>query len=151
LNDDLAGSVAALELIEQWREQYKEEQLGNFFGRLETEIRADRDTLREVMHSLGIHQSTIRQAGAWAAEKMARARLKVVGDDPALVLMLEGLIMGISGKRMLWRSLAVSKVPNGAKWDFEQLQHRAEDQIEQAEAERIKAAQRAFAFASDQG
>ena len=58
--------------------------------------------------------------------------------------------MGISEKKLLWRSLAVAKVPNTSKWDFEQLQRRAEDQIERVEAERIRAAQRAFAGASDQ-
>src|SRR5262249_4463540 len=129
LNDHLAGSVVALELIEHWQEQYKEELLESFFGRLGTEIRVDRDTLREVMDSLGIDESTVRQTGAWAAEKMARARLKVLGDEPGLVLALEGLIMGISGKHMLWRSLAVAKVANGSNWDFEQLQRRAEDQM----------------------
>jgi len=150
-NDHLAGSVAGLELVEHWQERHKGDVLESFFGRLETESCVDRDTLREVMDSLGVDESTIRQTGAWAAEKMARARLTVVDDEPGFVLALEGLIMGISGKRMLWRSLAVAKVANASKWDFKQLQRRAEDQIEQAEAERIKAAQRAFACASDQG
>jgi hypothetical protein len=51
---------------------------------------------------------------------------------------------------MLWRSLAVANVPNRFEWDFEQLQRRAEDQIERAETERIRAAQRAFVRGSDQ-
>ena len=57
---------------------------------------------------------------------------------------LEGLIMGIFGKRMLWRSLEMANVLNTSKWDFEHLERRAEDQIQRAEAERIQAAQRAF-------
>jgi hypothetical protein len=150
LNDHLAGSVAALELLANLREQHKGEPLGDFFGNLNGEIDADKEALREVMRSLGIEESAVRQTGAWAAEKVARARLKIAGDEPGLVLALEGLIMGIFGKRMLWRSLAVAKVPNTSKWDFEQLQRRAEDQLERAEAERIQAAQRAFAGATDQ-
>ena len=144
LNDHLAGSVAALELIEHWREQHKDELLGKFFGNLETEIRADQAKLCELMHSLGIKASTVRQAGAWAAEKVARARLKIAGDQPGLVLTLEGLTMGIYGKRMLWRALAAANLPDSSQWDFEELQHRADRQIEQAEAERIRVARDAF-------
>ena len=151
MNDHLAGAVAALELIEHRREKYKGERLEKFFGTLKGDIEADKETLQDVMRSVGIEESTVRQAGAWAAEKVARARLKIAGDESGLVLALEGLIMGIFGKRMLWRALAVAKVPNTSKWDFEQLRRRAEDQIERAEAERIQAAQYAFAGASDQG
>lgn len=150
LNDHLAGAVAALELIEHRQEEYKDEPLGRFFESLKAEIEADKETLCELMRSLEIKESTVRQTGAWAAEKVARARLKIAGDQSGLVLALEGLIMGIFGKKMLWRSLAVANVPNTSQWDFVQLQQRAEDQIERAETERMKAAQRAFADAADQ-
>ena len=150
LNDHLAGAVAALELLADLREQHKNEPLGDVLGTLEVDIDADKEALREVMRSLGMEESTVRQTGAWAAEKVAHARLKIAGDQPGLVLALEGLIMGINGKRMLWRSLAVAKVLNPSKWDFEKLERRAEDQIERAEAGRIRAAQRAFHGASDQ-
>jgi hypothetical protein len=150
LNDHLAGAVAALELLTNLREQHKDEPLRDVFGTLKVDIDADKEVLREVMRSLGIEESTVRQTGAWAAEKVARARLKIAGDQPGLVLALEGLIMGINGKRMLWRSLAVAKVLNPAKWNFEKLERRAKDQIERAEAARIQATQRAFHGASDQ-
>jgi hypothetical protein len=150
LNDHLAGAVAALELLENLREQHKDEPLGDVFGTLKVDIDADKEALREVMRPLGIEESAVRQTGAWAAEKVARARLKIAGDQPGLVLALEGLIMGINGKRMLWRSLAAANLPNTSKWDFEELQRRAEEQIERAEVKRIQAAQRAFAGATDQ-
>jgi hypothetical protein len=151
LNDHLAGAVAALELIEHRQEDYKNEPLGEFFNRLGADIDADKEVLRELMRSLGIKESTVRQTGAWAAEKVARARLSIAGDESGLVLALEGLSMGIFGKRMLWRSLASANIPNASKWDFVQLQRRAEDQIELVEAERMKAAQRAFVNGRDRG
>jgi hypothetical protein len=150
LNDHLAGSVAALELIEHWREQHKDEPLGNFFDRLETEIRADQDMLRDLMNSLGIEESSVRQTGAWMSEKVARVRLKIAGDQPGLVLALEGLIMGIVGKRMMWRALAAANLPHASRRDFDELQRRAQQQIEQTEAERIRAARYAFAGTGDQ-
>ena len=147
LNDHLAGAAAALELLANLREQHKNEPFADFLGALEADIDADKDVLRELMRAFRIEESAVRQTGAWAAEKVARARLKIAGDQAGLVLALEGLIMGINGKRMLWRSLAAAKLPNTSQWDFEELQRRAERQIEQAERERIRAALRAFAGA----
>ena len=105
LNDHLAGSISALELIAHWAEAHKGEPLGSFFVETEREIKADQDTLRDVMRTLGIEESKVRQAGAWVAEKVGRARLMIAGDEQGslgLVLTLEGLIMGVTGKKLLW-------------------------------------------------
>ena len=66
-----------------------------------------------------------------------------------LVLALEGLIMGITGKQLLWRSLGTANLPKTEGFDFKELQRRAEEQIERTEAERIRAAQQAFASPAD--
>src|SRR5215468_9376183 len=100
LNEHLAGSVSALELIAHWAEAHKGEPLGSFFLETEKEIKADQDALREVMRTLGVEESKVRKAGAWAAEKVGRARLMIAGDEPGnlgLVFTLEGLIMGVTG------------------------------------------------------
>jgi hypothetical protein len=147
LNDHLAGSVGALELVGHWAQLYKGKPLGTFFTDIEAQIRADQDTLRDLMRSLGIKESNVRRAGAWAAEKVGRARFMIAGDEPAglgLVLTLEGLIMGIAGKRLMWRALAAVNLPKLEAFDFKELQRRAEQQIERTEAERIRAARRAF-------
>jgi hypothetical protein len=150
LNDHLAGSISALELIAHWVKVHKGEPLGNFFAGTEREIKADQDTLCDVMRTLGVEKSKVRQAGAWAAEKVGRARLIIAGDEAGrlgLVLTLEGLIMGVTGKKLMWRSLAATKLPPLSTYNFEQLQHRAEQQIERLDAERIAAVRQAFAGA----
>jgi hypothetical protein len=147
LNDHLAGSVSALELIAHWVKVHKGEPLGRFFVETEREIKADQDTLRDVMRTLGAEESKMRQAGAWAAEKVGRVRLMIAGDEQGslgLVLTLEGLIMGVTGKKLLWRALAAAKLPRLNSYNFEQLQRRAEQQIERIEAERIRAVSQAF-------
>ena len=104
LNDHLAGSVSALELTEHWAHLHKERPLGVFFSQIDTEIRADQNVLRNLMHRIGIEESGVRQAGAWAAEKVGRVRLMIAGGQQGslgLVLTLEGLIMGIVGKKLL--------------------------------------------------
>ena len=148
LNDHLAGSVGALELIAHWAEIHKGEPLGRFFLEIEKEIKADQEMLRDVMRTLGVEESKVRKVAAWAAEKVGRARLVVAGDEPnglGLVLTLEGLIMGVTGKKMLWRTLAAAKLPELNSYDFEELQRRAEQQVEHIEAERMLAIRQAFA------
>jgi hypothetical protein len=147
LNDHLAGSVGAIELIAHWAKLYQGKPLGAFFTDLESEIRADQDRLRDLMRCLGVEESKVRQAGAWAAEKLGLARFVIAGDEPGglgLVLVLEGLIMGITGKQLLWRALDAANLPKAEGFDFKELQRRAEEQIERIEAERIQAARRAF-------
>jgi hypothetical protein len=150
LNDHLAGSISALELIDHWADVHRGEPLGSFFVETGREIKADQDTLRDVMRALGVEESKMRQAGAWVAEKVGRARLIIAGDEPGslgLVLTLEGLIMGVTGKKLLWRALAAAKLPRLNTYNFEQLQRRAEHQVERIEAERISAIREAFAGA----
>jgi hypothetical protein len=147
LNDHLAGSVGALELIAYWAHLHDDKPLGVFFSDLKMEIRSDQDKLRDLMQHLGIKESNVRKAGAWAAEKAGRARLMIAGDEPdslGLMLTLEGLIMGIFGKKLMWRSLAEAKLPQLKAYDFEYLQRRAEQQIEQIETKRMRAAAEAF-------
>src|SRR5262245_57129399 len=151
LNDHLAGSVSALELIDHWVNAHKGEPLGNFFSKIEKEIKEDQDMLRDVMRTLGVQESKVRKAGAWAAEKIGRARMIFGGDEPdslGLVLTLEGLSMGVTGKKLLWRSLVAAKLARLHSYDFEQLQRRAEQQVAQIEVERISAIRRAFAGAT---
>lgn len=151
LNDHLAGSISALELIAHWAEVPKDKALGSFFVKIEREIKSDQKTLRDVMRTLGVEESRLRKIGAWAAEKVGRARLIVAGDKPGelgLVLTLEGLIMGVTGKTLLWDALAAAKLPGLDRYDFEELQRRAEQQVERIEAERISAVRQTFAGAN---
>jgi hypothetical protein len=150
LNDHFAGSISALEVIAHWAEAHKGERLGSFFVEIEREIKADQETLRDVMRNLGVEESKVRQVGAWAAEKIGRARLIIAGDEPGslgLVLTLEGLIMGVTGKKLLWVALEAAKLPRLNSYNFEQLQRRAEQQVERIEAERISAVRQTFAGA----
>ena len=154
LNDHLAGSVSALELIAHWAHLHKDKPLGVFFSQLDTEIRADQKVLRNLMHGLGVEESSLRQAGAWAAEKVGRVRLMIAGGEKGslgLVLTLEGLIMGIVGKKLLWRSLAAANLAELNGYDFRELERRAEQQIDRIEAERIRAVRLVFTDGAGQG
>ena len=148
LNDHLAGSVGALELIAHCAHLYKDEPLGTFFAEMKTRIGADQNTLRDLMSRLRIEESKVRQASAWAGEKLGRALFAIAGNEPdglGLLLALEGLIMGIAGKQLLWRALSATNLPKLEQFDFEKLQRRAQEQIKRAQAEQVRSARRALA------
>jgi hypothetical protein len=147
LNDHLAGSVGALELLEHWAKLHEGRLLGHFFMDIEAEIRADQEKLREAMRSLCIEESSVRKAAAWFAEKAGRARVMIADDESrslGLVMTFEGLIMGIAGKKLMWRALAAANLAQLDGYDFDELQCRAEEQIERIEAERMRAILEAF-------
>ena len=72
----------------------------------------------------------------------------IAGDELGrlgLVLTLEGLIMGVTGKKLMWRALSAANLPQLNGYHFEELQRRAQQQIERIEAERMRAVPKAFA------
>jgi hypothetical protein len=148
LNDHLAGSVSALELLDYLIERHEQDRFGKFFRDLRNEVQADQDTLRDLIRRLDVEESSVRKAGAWIAEKLGRAKIAAadVQDSYGLLQALEGLALGITGKKLLWRSLA--KIASSATklqgTDFARLEKRADEQIERVEVERLLTARAAL-------
>jgi uncharacterized protein YukE len=99
LNDHLAGSVAAIELLEKVIEHHSEDRFGKIFRDWRGDIQADQETLRDLIRKLGAEESAIRKAGAWVAEKFSRIKIGDVDDSASLLQALEALALGITGKR----------------------------------------------------
>jgi hypothetical protein len=146
LNDHLAGSVAAIEMVDNVIEHHPEDRFGKFFRDLRNEIYADQETLRDLVRKVGSEESAIRKASAWLAEKFSRVKFGATGDGVELLQAVEGLALGITGKRLLWRSLeAVSaNFPALQGIDFGELEKRAEDQFRRVENLRVGLAREAF-------
>jgi hypothetical protein len=149
LNDHLAGSVAALELVDHLIKTYKGKPLEQFFQNLRHEIDADQKTLQDLIEKLGNKESAVRKAGAWVAEKVSRAKIQVsdsAKNQLGLLHALEGLVLGISGKRALWAALAVAAdaVPQLRELDYAWLQKRASEQCDRVEAKRLEVAREVF-------
>jgi hypothetical protein len=149
LNDHLAGSVGALELLDRLIENYADKPLEKFFRELRDEIQHEQEQLRELMQKLGVAESAVRKAGAWVAEKLSRPKIdleKESRDEIGLFLALEALVLGITGKRSLWRALhaACRTVPELARLDYSGLEKSAIDQCEKVEARRLEIARTVF-------
>lgn len=147
LQDHYAGAVGAIELLDHLAEAQRGQPLGEFFRKLHTEVQADHETLHEVMTELEMDESSVRNAGAWMAEKFGK--LGFGGGESSgirLLQALESLFLGITGKRLLWRALqAVHEGdPSLARADFDALEKRAREQLERVESQRLETARATF-------
>ena len=145
LNDHLAGSVLALELLEHLEEVHSDDALRDFFRLLRADIATDRDELETLMKELKIDQSNTRKASAWLGEKFTELKLRF--DDPKagdllLFESLEALSLGIEGKHSLWTALAaVAKESSSLQLtNYGRLQQRAREQRARVEELRIRIA-----------
>jgi len=149
LNDHLAGSVGALELLDHLIAQHGGEPAGPMLTSLKADIAEDQAALRELLGRFGIEERRAGKALAWLGEKVARLKLRAAGaSDDALQLLegLEALALGIQGKAALWRSLiAVSGTDDRLREvELAALEGRALEQFARAEALRLAAVVTAF-------
>ena len=149
LNDHLAGSVVAIELLDHLRGLSKGTERERLFTSLQSEIEEDQEVLKELLREVGGKESRMRNAAAWLTEKVAEAKLKLDdsgGGELRLLEALETLELGILGKLALWRALgaAADLVPQIRKLDLSKLERRAKQQHDRVEVQRLKVARAAF-------
>jgi hypothetical protein len=148
LEDHLAGASAAIELLESLRDQHADEPLGAFAEGIRSEVEADREELRALIERVEHGPKKLKEAAAWLAEKVSRAKLgRISRGDLGTFEALETLALGILGKRGLWKALAEA-APGDRRldgMDFEALRDRAESQFASVEEKRLELARRALA------
>lgn len=151
LNDHLAGSVVAIELMEHLESTFADTPVAAFVAELRADVEADRRELEALMAQLQIAESRTRKASAWLAEKFTELKLRL--DDPAggelrLFESYEALSLGIEGKRSLWLALTAvaENTPALQSVDFGRLIQRAEQQRSRVEAKRLEMAKAALSF-----
>jgi hypothetical protein len=149
LNDHLAGSVAAIELVDHLRELSNNPEREALLSRLRSEIEEDQTVLRELLKEVGGSESKFRKAAAWLTEKLGEAKLKLdhpEGGELQWLEALETLGLGIQGKLALWRALeaARDRKPDLQSLDLGRLMNRALEQLQWVESERLQVARRAL-------
>lgn len=149
LDDHLAGSVAAIELLEHLGRLTRGTGREPVFTSLQAEIQEDQKVVKELLRAVGGTESRTRKAAAWLTEKVGEIKLKL--DDPGggdlrLLEAFEILELGILGKLGLWRALSVAAdaVPEVKKLNLRRLEERAQAQHDRVEVERLRVARAAF-------
>jgi hypothetical protein len=143
LNDHLAGSAVAVELLRDLESTYSGQPVQQFAADLRADIEQDRNELLRLMGQLNVAESRARQATAWLAEKMTMIKLRLndwAGGEFRLFEALEALSLGIEGKRSLWLALAdvAEKAPALRTLDYSRLLERALEQRTRVEAKRLE-------------
>jgi hypothetical protein len=144
LNDHLAGSVGAIEMVERAIRENAGNLLARRLEEVLKEIRKDQAVLEDLIEKIGSTENRLKKAGAWLAEKAGRVRLGA-SDEPgelARMEMLEALVMGIHGKRSLWRALRVVADRHAVlrSLDLDLLERRAVEQHDRVDEWRLEAA-----------
>jgi hypothetical protein len=150
LNDHLAGAVVVTELAKRALRENRGSPFGEFLGWLLSQILEDRATLERLMGELGVSKSRVKRTLALALERVGRLKLngQLTGYSPLSRLVeLEGLALGVTGKRALWVALQEigGTEPRLREFDFDELRRRAEEQLAGLERQRLEAARLAFA------
>ena len=144
LNDHLAGSTAALELVRRLLRSNSRNDYGPDLARLASEIEQDRKSLLAVMSDLAVGADRVKLVLGWAAEKVGRLKLngRWLSYSPLSRLMeLEVLGLGVTGKLALWRALLqlTPDEPRLDRGELERLIERAAGQLQEVEALRERA------------
>ncbi len=140
LQDHLAGALHAIELLKAMRDHNARDPVGEFAGRLLAEIELDRDVLAALNERVGGSSGSSKEWGAWLTEKASRLKLKHgTGEGLGTFEALEFLVLGIHGKRALWRALSHVTHYDArlTETDFNQLVVRAEAQEAAVEEQRL--------------
>jgi hypothetical protein len=152
LEDHFAGATAGLELARRTASANRGTPYSPDLDRIAREIEQDRDSLRAIMSGLGVGPDRFKVAGAWVGEKAGRLKLNghLTSYSPqSRVTELEGLVVGVTGKRGLWVALRhiVAQEPRLDPEELDGLIGRAEVQLGDLEELRLRAFSEAAAAA----
>jgi len=148
LTDHLAGATAGVNLSHMAAQEHRADDHGPFFGEIASEIKADYETLGQLMQDMGTERSATKTAAAEIGSKMMAPKF-TGGDDDELnaFVTLETLSIGVEGKVCMWKALKTVTDSNATleNYDLDDLIARGESQRERIEAKRLEIAPQALA------
>jgi hypothetical protein len=147
LRDHHAGAVAGVNVAHRAARQNESTAYGGELAQLAKEIEADKEALENVMSALEVGSDQVKDSAAWIGERLGRLKPngRWIDYSPLSRLEeLEGLLMGVTAKLGLWRSLERTHGPSVDGIVFAELSARAEDQRARLEELRLRAAEEAL-------
>ena len=149
LNDHLGGSATGRQLAQRALQANRGNEYGVVLEDIVRQIEEDVASLEMVMDRLGVKPDRVKEAMGWTFEKVGRLKLngQLLGYSPLSRLVeLEGLMLGITGKRAMWVALSsvLAGDPRLDGTDFDHLAERAREQRRTVERLRRQAAREAL-------
>ncbi|MFP4228849.1 MAG: hypothetical protein ACLFTE_08485 [Salinivenus sp.] len=149
LNDHRAGAEAGLQLAKDSRDHNPTGPLHEFLSALVTEIEEDVEQLERLHGRLHSAENPLKKTSAWLFSKVSRLKLETAlleYSDLTRLEELEALMLGVRGKLALWNVLeaACGPDPRFEHVDFDELQRRAQRQLEGLKKHHLEAARHAF-------
>ena len=143
LSDHLSGSIVAIDLARRRASSQGDDEIGSVLRRFAAEVERDQRTLRNVIASLDVSPSMIKElmASGTAWVDSLRSAINLPGA-PNLVRDLELLIMGVRGKELLWRALAEIGIETDPP--IHELQARAAAQLASLDVLHARAVEKEF-------
>jgi hypothetical protein len=148
LQDHLAGSAGAVEILEALRDVHPGETLGQFPADILAEVQHDRATLRDLAEGMGGGTGLLKDATAWLGVKLSRFKLGCdLSGDLGTLDALEVVALGILGKQSLWDLLRVVSATDArlSGLDLAHLSDRARTQHARVEERRLEVGRQALA------
>ena len=136
LREHLSGSDAALQVVAKLRRSHGDDEL---FGRLLQEFEEERDAVRGILEALDASSVSVKRLAAQASAPLLRAASAGAPGELSLFRTLEGLAVGVQGKRCLWRALQAleSRLTVPGRRSFSDLEAQAVRQWESIEQRRL--------------
>jgi hypothetical protein len=139
LLDHLGGSDVAISVVRHLAETYHGTPDGALCRQLAKEFDEDRSVVRSLLAQLGASGRSIKRAAGHASGSLLRLAAGGEPGDLSLLRTLEGLAIGVQGKRCLWRALqALHTLPSTVDgMSFVELEAKAIRQWEAIEQRRL--------------
>jgi len=145
LRDHLSGSDVAVAVVHRFFSTDHRAADRPLFQRLAKEFEEDRSVVRAVLNELGASGRSIKRAAGVASGAMLSVTAGGAPGELALLRTLEGLSIGVQGKRCMWRAL--QNVTAAGGMDFLALEAKAIRQWEAIEERRRGLVARTFSAA----
>jgi hypothetical protein len=123
LRDHLSGSDVAVAVVHRLVSTDQSAADRYLFERLAKEFDEDRSVVRTLLNELGASGRSIKRAAGVASGAMLSVTAGGAPGELSLVRTLEGLSIGVQGKRCMWRALQNITTPGGM--DFVALEAKA--------------------------
>jgi hypothetical protein len=144
LIDHLTGSDAALAVVTRLSGSHRYAPDGVLFERLREEFVAERRVVRSLLHQLDRSSVSLKRVAGQASGAVLQA---AASDEPGSLSYfrtLESLLVGVQGKRCLWRALRSAELAVEEAEQFKALEQQAVDQWRDIEAARQRQVPRVF-------